>query len=116
MKSILLDRTIWDLVLDANGNIALADEPYRIAQDVACAIRLFSSELWYDTSKGIPYKTSILGQWPPISLVKAQIVKAALTVPGVVSARCIVLSLDKRTFTGQCQVIDTTGASQNVSF
>ncbi len=116
MKSILLDRTAWDLVLDAAGNIALADEPYRIAQDVACAIRVFAGECWYDTSKGIPYKSQILGQWPPISLVKAQIVKAALTVPGVVSARCIVLSLDKRTFTGQCQFIDTTGASHNVSF
>jgi S-methylmethionine-dependent homocysteine/selenocysteine methylase len=28
MKSLLLDRDAWDLVLDANGNIAACWEPY----------------------------------------------------------------------------------------
>lgn len=116
MKSLLLDRTAIDLVLDASGNIAVCTAPYSISQDVACAIRLFAGEMWYDTTKGVPYNASILGQWPPVSLVKAQIVKAALTVPGVVSATCILLSLDKRTFTGQCQFVDDTGITQTVSF
>lgn len=116
MRSLLLDRTAVDLVIDAAGNIAVADEPYRIAQDVACAIRLFAGECWYATQNGIPYNTVILGQWPPVSLVKAQLVKAALTVPGVVSATCTLLSLDQRTFTGQVLVTDTSGATQTVSF
>ena len=65
MKTLLLDRTQWDLVQDANGNIALATEPYARAQDVASACRLFRGELWYDTAAGIPYFEDILGKSPP---------------------------------------------------
>jgi hypothetical protein len=38
MSSLLLDIDVWDLVLDANGDIALAQPPYSLAQDVACAV------------------------------------------------------------------------------
>ena len=55
MKTLLLDQTTWDLTLDANNNIALAAEPYAFAQDAASAIRLFQGELWYDTTRGVPY-------------------------------------------------------------
>lgn len=116
MKSFLLDRTVWDLVLDTSGNIAVATEPYAIAQDVANACRLFAAELWYDTTKGIPYFAEILGRWPPLAVVRAELVKAALTVPGVVSAQVVISDLTGRTLTGQVRFIDTTGASQGVSF
>ena len=65
MKTLLLDRTAWDLCLDSNGNIALASEPYSLAQDVASAVRLFLGECYYDTTKGIPYWTEVLGMLPP---------------------------------------------------
>lgn len=116
MKSLLLDRTAWDLVLNASGNIAVASEPYAISQDVASACKLFAGELWYATNKGIPYFSEILGHWPPLAVVRAELVKAAMTVPGVVSAQVVISSLDKRTLTGQIQFIDTTGAANNVSF
>jgi len=116
MKSLLLDRTAWDLVLDASGNIACATEPYAIAQDVACACKLFAGELWYATNKGIPYFSEILGHWPPLAVVRAELVKAAMTVPGVVSAQVVISSLKDRTLTGQVQFIDTTGEPNNVSF
>ena len=61
MNTLLLDRTVWDLVLDAGGNIARASNPYAVAQDVASAIKLFRGELFYDTAKGIPYWTEVLG-------------------------------------------------------
>lgn len=110
MKTLLLDRTAWDLVLDAAGNIALASEPYAIAQDVASAIRLFKGEAYYDTSQGVPYWEQFLGQRPPLSLVKAEVVKAALTVPGVLDARCFLASFINRTLTGQVQVKTSTSA------
>lgn len=116
MNSLLLDRTNWDLVLNAQGNIAAAEEPYAVAQDVATAVKLFAGELWYDTSKGVPYWSSILGLRPPLSFVKAQIVRAAMTVPRVVQARCIIASFVGRTVAGQVQVIDTTGQTHNVRF
>lgn len=116
MKSLLLDRTVWDLVLDTSGNIAVATEPYAIAQDVACACRLFAKELWYDTNKGIPYFSDILGHWPPLEIVRARLTKAALTVPGVVSAQVVISEFKNRTIVGQVQFIDTTGATHHVTF
>jgi hypothetical protein len=116
VDTLLLDQTLWDLCKDASGNIARATEPYAIAQDVASAVRLFAAELWYDTSKGIPYFESILGKRPPAQFFKSKIVDAALSVPGVVQARCLTLSFTDRALTGQVQIIDTTGQENNVQF
>lgn len=116
MKSLLLDRTAWDLVIDSAGNIAAATNPYAIAQDVACAVKLFQGECWYDTSKGVPYWQDILGQWPPLSVVQAAIVKAALTVPGVIAARCDAITFADRTVTGQVLVTDSAGVEQIINF
>ena len=107
--TLLLDRSVWDLLLDASGNIALASEPYSLAQDAASAIRLFKGELFYDTTLGVPYFGQILGQFPPIALMKAKFVAAALTVPGVVDAVCYITGIEGRTVSGQVQVTDTAG-------
>lgn len=116
MNTLLLDRTVWDLVLDASGNIAMASDPYAIAQDVASAVRLFKGECWYDTTKGIPYWQQILGQWPPLALIRSYVEKAASTVPEVVSAKCTVLLANDRTITGQVEIIDKAGQLNNVTF
>jgi hypothetical protein len=109
MQTLLLDTLVWDLAADASGNIAVASEPYSLAQDAASAIRLFQGELYYDTSQGIPYFSQILGQAPPLSLVKTYFVQAALTVPGVVKARCFIASWVDRVVSGQVQVEDAAG-------
>lgn len=111
MASLLLDRTLWDLCLDAKGNIAVSTEPYSIAQDVACACKLFITELYYDTTKGIPYFEQILGHRPPLSVLKAKLVQAALTVPGVSSAIVFVSAITDRQVQGQVQVTTTGGGT-----
>lgn len=116
MDTLLLDTALWDLCLDASGNIARAREPYAIAQDVASAIKLFAGELYYDTTKGVPYFGQILGEYPPASFVQAKLVDAALTVPDVAQARCVGLKLSNRELSGTVEVIDTAGRAQNVSF
>lgn len=113
-STLLLDQGAWDLCLDANGNIAVAQPPYALAQDVASAIRTFLGECWYDTSLGVPYR-NILGKNPPISYLIAQMEAAALTVPGVVSASCTIQSVKGRTVTGQVAFTDSSGATQTVS-
>lgn len=115
-NTLLLDQAAWDLVIDSAGNIAMASPPYSLAQDVASAVRLFLGELWYETTKGVPYFEDILGQLPPATLLTGYIEKAALTVPGVVSAQCIIASFDAREVTGQIQFIDETGAANAVTF
>jgi hypothetical protein len=116
MRSLLLDQTTWDLCLDAAGNLAVADAPYSMAQDVACAVKLFAGELWYDTAAGVPYFDLVLGRFPPPQLVKALLVRAALTVPGVVTAVCTLASIKDRTLSGQVLVQDAAGAAATVSF
>lgn len=116
MKTLLLDQSEWDLVLDLAGNIALADAPYAVAQDVASNVRLFSGDLWYDTARGLPYLDDILGNRPSLAFLKTEIEAAALSVPTVVQARCLFAQFSDRTLTGQVQIIDATGAINNVSF
>ena len=116
MKTLLLRPDTWDLVIDAAGNIALADDPYSLAQDAASAIKLFLGELWYDTTQGVPYFQEIFGRPPNVSLMKAKFAAAALTVPGIVSATVFITSIAGRTVTGQVQVMSSSGQTQAANF
>lgn len=116
MKTLLLDQTAWDLILDSAGNVALAEDPYSIAQDVASAIRTFAGECWYDTALGMPYWNDILGKFPPINYIKQRIIEAAMTVPNVAEVKVVFVDFVNRKLTGQVQIIDTTGASSGVTF
>jgi len=114
--TFLLNPETWDLLLDSNASIAVASNPYAIAQDVATAIKTFKGECWYNTDKGIPYFEQLLGQFPPMSLIKKLFEDEALRVNGVVSARAIITSLTNRELTGVVEFIDTTGQLNNVNF
>lgn len=114
--TLLLAQDTWDCVLDISGNIALATAPYAIAQDVASAIRTFTGDLWYDQERGIPYFEQVLGHAPSMQYLRSQIEAQALTVPGVLRAQCLFARLEGRLLRGQCKIIDTTGAENNVSF
>jgi len=115
VKSLYLSPESWDLAVDSAGNIATCTEPYRLAQDAATAIRTFVGDLYYDQATGLPYFTEVLGQLPPIELVKSLMVDAALTVPGVVAAQVFLTSAD-RTLSGQVQVTDRAGALTAANF
>ncbi len=114
MKTLLLDTDKWDCVLDSGANWAIATEPYQVAQDVASAIRLFLGECWYDTSKGVPYLTDVLGHSPPPTYFQTLIENAALTVPTVVSATCTIASLEDRTVTGDVTFTTDNGQTQTI--
>jgi hypothetical protein len=103
-STLLLDAVLWDLVLDANGNIAVADEPYSLAQDAASAIKTFLGECYWDTTVGVPYLQRIFGKSPPLNYIKTQMVSAAETVPGVLSAQVFIISLTNRVLKAQVQV------------
>lgn len=116
MKTLLLDPSDWDLTIDAAGNIACASDPYSQGQDAASAAKLFKSELWFDTLPGVPYWASILGHLPPLSLIKAEMVRAARTVPGVESAVCYITSFANRQISGQIQIKTSSGLSSTADF
>lgn len=115
-KTLLLDVETHDLVLDVYGNIAVATNPYALAQDAASAIKLFKGELWFDTTQGVPYFADVLGKPPSLPLLKAKLVAAAMTVPGVVAARCLIASVAERGVSGQVQVTDRAGRISTAGF
>ena len=116
MNTMLLDRTAWDLVLDAAGNIALASKPYAVAQDVASAIKLFKGELFYNTAPGVPYWEEFLGHQPPLALVREHVRRTALTVPDVADAVCTLTSYTDRALAGYVAITLQDGTTQTVSF
>lgn len=115
-NSLLLDQSAWDLVLDINGNIALASAPYSIAQDVASATRTFIGECWYNTSLGLPYWQQILGKLPPLQFISQKMVEQCLIIPNVSSAKVTFQSFTDRELIGQIEIIDTDGTINNVAF
>lgn len=117
MNTLLLDVNLWDLTLDAFGNIALASAPYAFAQDVASACRTVLGEVYYNTAIGVDYFGQIFGKTPPTTVFQEMFVAAALTVPGVVSATCIIesYSANTREATGQVLFTDVNNQVQTVS-
>ena len=115
-STLLLDTVAWDLVLDVKGNIAVASEPYALAQDAASAIRTFQGECFWDETVGLPYMTQVLGRTPSLALFKQLAVDQALTVPGVKSAQCFVAEVNDRGIAGQIQVTADDGATQAATF
>jgi hypothetical protein len=123
VKSLLLDTTTWDLCLDANRNIAIAADPYALAQDVSCAIRTFLAEVWYDETQGIPYFQTIFGKTPPIAVFQQLMVNATLNCRPttadlyVKSAQCVLQSFNaaNRVVIGQVQFVDSNGNPGSVA-
>lgn len=116
MNTLLLDLTNWDLVLDTGGNIAVASDPYSVAQDVASAVKLFQGDYWYNTTLGVPYFQQILGKLPPANLIKTLIANAAATVPGCTNPVVYLNALNNRSLSGQVQFTDSNGQTQAVNF
>lgn len=102
--TLLLDVVAWDMCLDAKGNWAFALPPYAVIQSVASACKLFLGELYFDTSKGVPYFADVFGVPYPLALLKSDLVAAALTVPGVLAAVVYLDAIADRHVTGQVQV------------
>lgn len=115
-NTLLLDQDAWDLVLDANGNIALAAVPYSIAQDVSSALRTFVGECWYNNDLGLPYWERILGEFPPLPYVSERMVEQAFTIPNVTAAEVTYSSFENRVLSGQVLVTDTDSNTSNVAF
>ncbi|SAK96403.1 hypothetical protein AWB75_07010 [Caballeronia catudaia] len=95
-------------------SIACATDPYQVAQDVASAIRTFRGECFYDTTLGIPYWQAVLGQLPPASFIRSELVHAALTVPNVTSANVTQLVLSSRKCAGEIAVTDDANHAEQI--
>jgi len=116
MDTLLLDQVTWDLLLDADGNIAKATNPYALAQDAASAIRTWLGEVYFDTTIGLPWRQQVFGKVPSLALLKEQLKAAALTVPEIVTATVFLATMSERRIGGQVQVLSASGAASAASF
>jgi hypothetical protein len=117
-STLLLNASTWDLVLDAFGNIAVATEPYALAQDAASAIKTFLGECWWDTTVGVPWLQQVLGQGFSLPVLKQLLTAAAKTVPDVTAATVFISSYSPvtRIVTGQVQITSSTGQTAAANF
>lgn len=114
--TLLLDQETWDWVLDANGNWAVASEPYSTAQDAASAIRTFLADCYWDQTLGIDY-VNIFSKRTPMPVLIQMLQAQALTVPDVASATVVITDLIDRTLYGAVTITSTkTGTSATVPF
>lgn len=116
MESLFLLPGSWDLTVDSSSNIAVAGDPYALAQNAATAIRTFLGEVYYDTTIGVPYFQQILGFLPTLQYIKTQLAEAAETVAGVESAQVFITGFVNRQISGQVQVTDENGTTTAASF
>lgn len=112
MKTLLLAVDTWDICLDADRNLAVAEAPYQLAQDVASALRTVLGEVYYDDTLGVDYFGQIYGKTPPLAVLQALLVKAALSVTGVVTAQCNINLFDRTTRKVVGQVLFTDANSK----
>lgn len=115
-STLYLVPATWDLAVDINGNIAVAAEPYALAQDAATAIKTFIGECWYNTLLGVQWYSDILGQPLNLALIKSQLITAAETVPDVTSAQVFIIAVTERALSGQVQITDSNGTVTAASF
>lgn len=116
MATLYLDPDSWDLVQDASHNIALATYPYEQAQTVANACRLWRGEAPYNTNRGMPYDTEILGKQLPQRILAGWYETEAVSVgcsPAVISAIAVLQYAD-RALPGQIQCTLDDGTVINV--
>ena len=99
----------------SGGQIATVSGSDETAQAVSCAVRTFLGEVWYDTSQGVPHREQILGLSPPASLVAELIARQALTVPGVVDARCVITQSAGRQLSGAIYFTTKDGETVNLT-
>ena len=115
MQTLLLDTASWDLTLDASGNVAVASEPYSLAQDAASALRTYLGEVFYNTTLGVPYLQQIFGKTPSLPLLREELVAVAETVPDVASAEVFFTQVTDRIVSGQVQVTPASGLPTSVA-
>lgn len=110
--SLLFDPDNWgQLLVDAVGNIAVTDEPFRVAQDVATAVQTFKSDLWYYADEGVPYLEQIYGEKPNLVVLADYLEQQALRVVGVTTAKANIVSFIDRELSGQIVVNDEFGVN-----
>ncbi len=96
-KSLLLDGN-WDIGLDGNNNLAWTSGKYAVAQNVPCACRAFTEDMYFNQEDGIPHFYTDISNSRQINpaLLAYHMEGEALKFPEVNSAKLGDLSFENR--------------------
>lgn len=106
----------WDLKVDVNGNIAVCEEPYSIAQQAATEIKLFEGEGWYDRSQGTPHFAKILGINSNLGLIRNILLNRVNGVDNVMRSDIDMYVDSERILHGNIFITSTSGETVNVVY
>lgn len=97
MRTILTDENN-DIYL-SNFNIAIGEDKEAVAQIVNNVLRTQKGELSYDTTRGIPYLETVLGDNPDVDLWSSHMVNAIKGVQYVNRVISFIPKVDNETNT-----------------
>lgn len=106
----------WDMKLDINGNIAVCDETYSIAQQAATEIKLFEGEGWYDRSQGTPHFAQILGINSNLGLIRNILLGRVNGVDNVMRSDIDMYVDSSRVLHGNIFITSQSGETVNVVY
>lgn len=111
-KSFYLDPDSWDITLDGSGQMKISNNPYSIAQDVACAVKVIRGECYFDNTLGLRYYDELMGQPCSTGTVTAAIRAEAMKITTVSNASVTIIP-DQSTRTSKVyiEITDTNHTS-----
>lgn len=102
MDTLLFNPESWgELLVNARGDIAVASEPYRTAQDVSTATKMFKADLWYNISEGIPYLEEVYAKDADIPVLRDFLEKQAFKINGVFAVEVLMSDFTDRKLSGR---------------
>lgn len=90
---IALDPSSHDLLLTTD--LSLVTGVDAIKQHLKIRLWLFQGELFYDTSRGVPYYQDVLVKLPNLQIIESIFQDVILETPGVLSIDTMDLSWDR---------------------
>ncbi len=110
---------VWDLELDAGGNLILSKNLDAIAQNVANECRLFKNDAYFRFEDGTDWFSLQLGEKLNKSLVTSQLRKSAESVAGVDKVIRIAFNefdIEARKVSGQIDFLTKEGEHGSIGF
>ena len=107
----------WDITLNSDGKIKMADGAYAIAQNGSNAVRLFTKDAYFDQQRGIPHFDIELGhRLASVPILEDRIKQTLLKVEGISDALAVLEVEKERVLGGNAYITLTGGENAKISF
>ncbi len=114
MSDLTMDLSTNDLLV-TNGDLSLVSGVDAITQDLQQSLQVWAGEWFLDTTVGIPYRQQILVKNPNLDLVQADLVNAALSVPGITEVTSFTFNYDSTNRSITVQIEANTSSGQTIT-